>query len=129
MNETVESIVAVGTAKARNPWRQHFVQMALAMPYGSSIAHDALRLGILSLSSFDMGFKMAGASANREDNAMLAASIEHRADALKLLRSIVVLKPYQKDNLAADLAIGTAVSLCFRDVSISECCSTSCEYD
>jgi hypothetical protein len=117
VNETVEAIVAVNTAKARNPWRQHFVHLALAMPHGSSIAHDALRLGILSLSSFEMGFKMSSSIADREDNAMLAASIEYRADALKMLRSIVVLKPYQKDNLAADLAIGTAVSLCIRDVS------------
>ncbi|KAJ9097861.1 hypothetical protein QFC19_006654 [Naganishia cerealis] len=117
VNETVEAIVAVSTPKARNPWRQHFVQMALNMPHGTSIAHDAFRLGILSLASFDMGFKMSGGRGlvNPDENVMYAASIEQRADALKLLNSIVVLKPYQVDIMAADLAIGTAVSLCIRD--------------
>lgn len=119
VNETVDSIVAIATPTARNPWRQHFAQMALGAPHGSSIAHDAFRLAILSLASFDMGFRESGGLDDAEDNALYAASIGQRADALKLLRSMAVLKSYQTDIAAADLAIGTAVSLCIRDVSTS----------
>lgn len=119
VNETVDAIVAVRTPKAQNPWRHHFAQMALGAPHGSSIAHDAFRLGILSLASFDMGFRESGEPAEEEDNALYAASIGQRTDALKLLRSMAVLKSYQTDIVAADLAIGTAVSLCIRDVSTS----------
>ena len=91
--------------------------MALGAPYGSNIAHDAFRLGILSLASFDMGFKHSGGPIEAKDNALLAASIAQRSDALKLLKSMAVLKSYQRDIVAADLAIGTCVSLCTRDVS------------
>lgn len=90
--------------------------MALGAPYGSNIAHDAFRLGILSLASFDMGFKESGGSIGGEDNALLTASAGQRSDALKLLQSMAVLKSYQTDIVAADLAIGTCVSLCTRDV-------------
>lgn len=105
-----------------NPWKNHFAQLALGFPPGHHLAHDAFRQGLLSLSAFDLGYRIAVSSGvTRADvhlNPVVQTSEGLRAEASKLLDLLAVQNGLLDDHLGCDLAVGTCVSLLFRDVSL-----------
>ena len=76
---------------------------------------DALRDSILSLASFDIGFRIHYSLSERVDNSMYHTSWEQRNAALARLDlcTKLVAKPHEED-----LILGATLALSFRDVSL-----------
>lgn len=106
------------TDQPRNPWLTHLTYMAVGKPNGEDLAHDSLRLGLLSLASFDIGFKMQSALQNPHDNAMYANSMAQRESAVASLQTGFLLGMFSNDMVSADLALGTVLCIAIHDVSI-----------
>lgn len=115
LRETADVIVAVPTARHRNPWRHNFVKLAVGTPAGVDVVHDAFRLGLLSLASFDIGYRMSPALLAPGENAMYDCSRVQRRRAIDALRAAKTMGKFRGDLAAADLAVATVVSLAVRD--------------
>lgn len=124
----------------------YFSTLAVAKPHGQSLVADAFRQGVLSLATFDIGFRLSkaqtigvnvlarampahGGSNNTStqlaragsDNAMYALSVDQRRKALDLLQVASVAGLLDKEHAGSidfDLAVGTVLSLAIRDVSV-----------
>jgi hypothetical protein len=105
---------------ADNPFLQHFSHLVLGAPAGQSVAHDAFRYALLSLSSLDLGIRLDEGSDPVSDNAMYDISHEQRGQAQLLLKACIASDIPKSDYSAADLVFATVVALCQRDVSPSE---------
>lgn len=108
--------MVVPTAPILNPWLVHLTHLALGQPAGHEILHDAFRLGLLSLASFDIGLKMRKSAQKAGYEAMYKTSSEQRRSALKLLRVANALK-LDHEKVGADLVLATVAALAIRDVS------------
>lgn len=115
LRETADVIVAVPTPRHRNPWRHNFVKLAVGTPSGLDVVHDAFRFGLLSLASFDIGYRMSPALLAPGDNAMYDCSRVQRRRAIDALRAAKTMGKFRGDLAAADLAVATVVSLAVRD--------------
>ncbi|OCF38976.1 hypothetical protein I317_07231 [Kwoniella heveanensis CBS 569] len=120
VNETAPDLLVTPVPPSNNPWLTHFANLALGQASGTDVAHDAFRLALLSLASFDMGMKMDSTLRCKEENAMYALSEEHRTSAMNILEmgKIVGKAPVQVegDSNSADLTLGVAIALGIRDV-------------
>jgi hypothetical protein len=103
-----------------NPFLQHFSHLVFGAPAGQSVAHDAFRHALLSLSSLDLGTRLDKASDLVSDNVMYDISHEQRSQAQLLLKACIASDIPKSDHSAADLVFATVVALCQRDVSQSE---------
>jgi hypothetical protein len=117
-NETATHLLVAPTPLSNNPWLQYLSHLALGKPAGSDLTHDAFRLGLLSLATFDMGHKMHNGLRNPVDNAMYATSAGQRDEAIKGLKVGIAMGTYKVDLEAADLALGTLIALAIRDVGV-----------
>ncbi|OCF31723.1 hypothetical protein I316_06530 [Kwoniella heveanensis BCC8398] len=119
VNETAPDLLVTPVPPSNNPWLTHFANLALGQASGTDVAHDAFRLALLSLASFDMGMKMDSTLRCKEENAMYALSEEHRTSAMNILEmgKIVGKAPVQVegDSNSADLTLGVAIALGIRD--------------
>jgi len=125
-SQTVDIILTIPTSATGNPWLNLFVPLALSFPHGASLTCDALRLGILSIATFDIGFRMSRLKgdkeegAKEEDNAMYELSRLQRAKALELLKIAKIagqLEPDKADSVEMDMTLGATLMLSIRDVS------------
>jgi hypothetical protein len=122
---TCNIILTIPTTAGCNPWLNFFVPLALSYPHGASLTCDAFRLGILSLATFDIGFRMAkaqGEDAKQSDNAMYALSRAQRSRALELLKVATIaghLEPEKAESVDMDMTLGAALMLSIRDVGVS----------
>jgi hypothetical protein len=105
---------------ADNPFLHHFSHLVFGAPAGQSVAHDAFRYALLSLSSLDLGIRLDKASDPMSDNVMYDISNEQRGQAQLLLKACIASDIPKSDHSAADLVFATVVALCQRDVSQSE---------
>lgn len=121
---TCNIILTIPTTAISNPWLNLFVPLALSYPHGTSLTSDAFRLGILSIATFDIGFRMAkaqGEGAKQSDNAMYELSRVQRGRALELLRVAKIaghLEPEKAGSVEMDMSLGAVLMLSIRDVRI-----------
>lgn len=121
---TCNIILTIATTAISNPWLNLFVPLALSYPHGTSLTCDAFRLGILSIATFDIGFRMAkaqGEGAKQSDNAMYELSRAQRGRALELLRVAKIaghLEPEKAGSVEMDMTLGAVLMLSIRDVRI-----------
>ena len=117
--------MTIPTTAILNPWLNLFVPLALSYPHGTSLTCDAFRLGILSLATFDIGFRMAQAKddetggSKEADNAMYELSRIQRGKALELLKIAKIaghLEPEKAESVEMDMTLGAALMLSIRDV-------------
>jgi len=105
---------------ADNLFLHHFSHLVFGAPAGQSVAHDAFRYALLSLSSLDLGIRLDKALDPVSDNVMYDISNEQRGQAQLLLKACIATDIPKSDYSAADLVFATVVALCQRDVSLSE---------
>ncbi len=105
--------MVVPASPATNPWLHRLSALALGSASGHDPTHDALRYAILSLATFDIGFRIHNSLADRNENAMYATSFDQRKTALQLVR---LGRELGSDKARDDLILGTMLALSFRDV-------------
>ena len=127
INETSSTLIAMSNRKDLNPWSRHFAKLALGVPPEMCPAQDAFRQALLSLSAYDLGYRITIASGmTREQvhlNPIVKLSEDLRAEAKTLLDSLVGAKPGPFGMSADDLALATCLALSHRDVSGTFSCS------
>lgn len=107
-----------------NPWTRHFAKLALGVPPGVCAAQDAFRQALLSLSSFDLGYRITIASGmSREQvhlNPIVKLSEDFRYGAKMMLDSLVEKQPGLFATSSDDLALAACLALSHRDVSLDD---------
>jgi hypothetical protein len=114
-------MIAMADHDHLNPWTRHFAKLALGVPPGISTAQDAFRSALLSLSAYDLGYRITMATgmtrADVHRNPIVKLSQEFWDETKTLLDCIVdeVQTPFSLS--VDDLSLAACVALSHRDVS------------
>lgn len=119
--QTASTMIAMADHDHLNPWTRHFAKLALGVPPGVSTAQDAFRSALLSLSAYDLGYRITMATgmtrADVHRNPIVKLSQEFWDETKTLLDCIVdeVQTPFSLS--VDDLSLAACVALSHRDVS------------
>ena len=119
--QTASTMIAMADHDHLNPWTRHFAKLALGVPPGVSTAQDAFRSALLSLSAYDLGYRITMATgmtrADVHRNPIVKLSQEFWDETKTLLDCIVDEVPTPFSLSVDDLSLAACVALSHRDVS------------
>lgn len=114
-----DTMIAMPNHKHLNPWKIHFAKLALGKPPGQDLGHDVFRKALLSLSAYDLGYRIATSSGIALEEVYHSPVVHFseglRNEAGQMLEAAVVDKRLQQNSSSVDLVLGACISCSFRD--------------